>query len=163
MSNMGYLFFKLATDNLVPFNYNAEGPLDQDDLYFNAVTWVRRALFTNDQNPEALFLMGKLHEEGYAVDKNLELAQKYYESAAEQGLPKALTKLAHFYYPSNIQKAASLYQQALKDGGDSEAANCLGLIHEKQEQWEKAKESYEQAIALDGNLDALFNLGILNL
>ena len=74
MSNIGYLFFKLATDNLVPFNYNAEGPLDQDDLYFNAATWVRRALFTNGQNPEALFLMGKLHEEGYAVDKNPELA-----------------------------------------------------------------------------------------
>ena len=74
MSNVGYLFFKLATDNLVPFNYNAEGPLDQEDLYFNAATWIRRALFTNSQNPEALFRMGKLHEEGYAVDKKLELA-----------------------------------------------------------------------------------------
>ena len=109
MCNMGYLFYKLATDNIVPFTYNAEGPLDQDDLYFTAATWARRALFTNDKNPEALFLMGKLHEEGYGVDKNLELAHKYYEGAAEQGLSKALTKLAHFHYASNVQKAASFY------------------------------------------------------
>ena len=99
MTNLGYLFFKLATDNLTPFTYNSEGTMDQDDLYFNAATWTRRALFTNDKNAEALFLMGKLHDEGYAVDKNIELAQKYYERAAEQGLTKALTKLAHFYYP----------------------------------------------------------------
>jgi len=102
MANLGYLFFKLATDNLTPFTYNSEGPMDQDDLYFTAATWARRALFTNDKNPEALFLMGKLHEEGYGVDRNLEAASKFYERAAEQGLPKALTKLAHFYYPSNI-------------------------------------------------------------
>jgi len=45
----------------------------------------------------------------------------------------------------------ALYQEAITTGGDAEAANCLGLIYEKQEQWEKAEQSYTQAITLDAN------------
>jgi TPR repeat protein len=56
-----------------------------------------------------------------------------------------------------------MYSVALDKGEDSEAANCLGLIYESQEykDLDKAKEFYERAIALDGNVDAYFNLGIL--
>jgi TPR repeat protein len=57
--------------------------MDQDELYFQSATWLRRALFTNENNAEALFLMAKLYEEGYSVDVNPELSQKYYERAGE--------------------------------------------------------------------------------
>ena len=67
MTNIAYLFYKLATDNVTPFKYNEEVN-DQSELYFKAATWARRALFTNERNSEALFLMGKLYEEGYSVD-----------------------------------------------------------------------------------------------
>ena len=56
-----------------------------------------------------------------------------------------------------------MYTLALDKGEDSEAANCLGLIYESLDykDLEKAKEFYERAISLDGNVDAYFNLGIL--
>jgi TPR repeat protein len=56
--------------------------MDQEELYFQSATWLRRALFTNENNPEALFLIAKLYEEGYSVDFNPELSQSYYERAA---------------------------------------------------------------------------------
>jgi TPR repeat protein len=37
----------------------------------------------NESNPEALFLMAKLHEEGYSVDRNRERATTYLEKAAQ--------------------------------------------------------------------------------
>ena len=77
---------------------------------------------------------------------------------------KAFTKIAHFQYSrKNVKKAIEMYTLALDKGDDSEAANCLGLIYESPEHkdLEKAKQFYERAIALDGNVDAFFNLGIL--
>jgi TPR repeat protein len=40
--------------------------------------------------------MAKLYEEGYSVDVNPELSQKYYERAGEQGMYKAYTKIGHY-------------------------------------------------------------------
>jgi TPR repeat protein len=79
---------------------------------------------------------------------------------------KAYTKLGHYQYSKkNLAKAIELYTLALDQGGDSDAANCLGLIYELPgEQFNdpaKAQSFYERAISLDNNLDALFNLGIL--
>lgn len=76
---------------------------------------------------------------------------------------KAFTKIAHYQYSKrNTKKAIEMYTIAL-DKGDSEAANCLGLIYESQEfrDLDKAQQFYERAIALDGNIDAYFNFGIL--
>jgi TPR repeat protein len=165
MTNLGYLYFKMATQGLFPFTHQVtKQVMDQDELYFQSATWLRRALFTNENNPDALFLMAKLYEEGYSVDVNPELSQKYYERAGEQGMHKAYTKIAHYQYSRrNVKKAIEMYTLALDKGGDSEAANCLGLIYESQEykDLDKAKQFYERAIALDGNVDAYFNLGIL--
>jgi TPR repeat protein len=55
-------------------------------------------LFINENNPEALFLLAKLHEEGYGVDRNIERAIQYIERSSKQGYSKASTKLAHYYY-----------------------------------------------------------------
>ena len=84
MTNLGYLYFKMATQGLYPFTHQGtKQVMDQDELYFQSATWLRRALFTNENNAEALFLMAKLYEEGYSVDVNPELSQKYYERAGE--------------------------------------------------------------------------------
>ena len=85
MSNMGYLYFKIACQSGNPAAFTHAGTrlvMDQEELYFQAATWLRRALFTNHHNVEALFLMAKLYDEGYSVDVNPELAQSYYEKAA---------------------------------------------------------------------------------
>lgn len=71
---------------------------DQDELYFQSASWVRRALLQNENNAEGLYLMAKLYEEGYAIDKNLERAHHYYTKASENGLIKSFTKLGHFSY-----------------------------------------------------------------
>jgi TPR repeat protein len=52
----------------------------------------------NDKNPEALFMMAKLHEDGLSVDKNVSRAVSYLEKASELGYHKAMTKLAHYCY-----------------------------------------------------------------
>ncbi len=77
---------------------------------------------------------------------------------------KAYTKIAHYHYSKrNVKKAIDNYCLALDKGDDSEAANCLGLIYESQDfkDLQKAQQFYERAIAIDGNVDAYFNLGIL--
>ena len=140
--------------------------MDMEELYFQSATWLRRALLTNEANPEALFLLAKLHEEGLAVDQNIERAIGYIERAANLGMTKAMTKIAHYHYsgysddryrfPANKGKALDLYQRAM-ELGDSEASNCLGLIYEKwpiyltsnlsfEERLIKAKECYLKAI-----------------
>lgn len=64
--------------------------------------------------------MSKLHEEGYSVDLNVERAISYLQRAADLGLTKALTKLAHYHYsgftdeayrfPVNKTRAIELYE-----------------------------------------------------
>ena len=44
--------------------------------------------------------------------------------------------------------------------GNSEAANCLGLLYEK-DQAGLAEECYQLAIEKDGNSEAMMNLGML--
>ena len=140
MVNIGYLYFKLATKGAAPYTHQPSGSImDRDELYFQSATWLRRALLEHEENPEALYLFAKLYEEGYSVDKDIERAVKYIQKAADLGFTKALTKLAHYHYsgysddhfriPMNKQKALELYEKALTQG-DSEAANCLGLLYE---------------------------------
>ncbi len=71
----------------------------RDDLYFAAATYARRALFKNGgENAECLYLLGKLHENGYAVDRNEALSLAYYQRAAHNGHQKALLKVANYQY-----------------------------------------------------------------
>ncbi|TNV71987.1 hypothetical protein FGO68_gene9598 [Halteria grandinella] len=156
--------------------------MDLEELYFQSSQWLRRALFVNENNPEALYLLSKLHESGYSVDRSIERAITYLERASRQGYAVALTKLAHYYYsgysdenfrfPVNKSKAIEYYRVAM-DKGDAEAANCLGLIYEQwpegvlcdiQEQEQrlsKALECYQMAIDSSERDDALFNKGLL--
>lgn len=54
MVNLGYLYYKLATNNIVPFTHaTTREVMDSDELYFQAASWVRRALFINENLPEA--------------------------------------------------------------------------------------------------------------
>lgn len=63
MVNLGYLYYKLAITGAAPFtHWQTRVTMDQDELYFQSATWIRRALFINESNGEALFLMGKLYE-----------------------------------------------------------------------------------------------------
>ena len=63
-----------------------------------------------------------MHVEGIpsVVDKNLGLAFEHLKKAADQGLPKAITKMGHYYYggiesedfnlPQNIPRALAFYE-----------------------------------------------------
>lgn len=79
--------------------------MDTDELYFQSVFYARLVLIEHESTgspccKEAHYLLSKMHEQGIpsVVDKNLKLAFDHLEKAASSGLPKALTKLGHYYY-----------------------------------------------------------------
>jgi hypothetical protein len=47
--------------------------------------------------------------------------------------------------------------------GDAEAANCLGLISEKEGNIQKALEWYDKSMALGGCSDSWFNSGMIKI
>ncbi|CDW82127.1 sel1 domain protein repeat-containing protein [Stylonychia lemnae] len=179
--NQAFLYYKVALSG-----HNL-GDMDSSELYFQCAQCLRKALFKDENNCDAIFLLAKLYEEGLSIDQNPQLAYKYYEKAANLGFPKAYTKLGHLYYSGMIQadnqdlvtpfymtkahinklKSMEYYQKA-SDLGDTDASNCLGLIYESgldtclQADIEIAERNYYLALKQNKqNLDAMFNLGLL--
>ncbi|MBI1849234.1 MAG: tetratricopeptide repeat protein [Planctomycetes bacterium] len=61
-----------------------------------------------------------------------------------------------------IDEAIQTYEKALALGpADSQTLNDLGLLYEGKRQFDKAIDCYRKAEAIDGNLDAAENLGVV--
>ena len=121
MVNLAYLLYKCATNNqgleFGPHKFleNGEQPyLDEDieEMYFEAVHWLRLTLSKEPNVADAYYLLGLFYEQGLSIDQNHELAFKYYQKAAEAGHVKSMTKLGHLYY-SGIRKAEFMEEEVL--------------------------------------------------
>ena len=78
---------------------------------------------------------------------------------------KARQVLANVYFSSNeIKKAEKTYLEVLKMEPNAETYNNLGVLYLKEENAQKAVESFQKAVELDPNFTrAYFNLGELSL
>ena len=107
MTNLAYLLYQCAR-NKTSLSYGPhkflstlEEPFIEeeiDDMFFEAVSLLRLALFQDENLADANFLMGLMFENGLSIDRNHENAFKYFEKAAQAGHAKAWVKLGHFWY-----------------------------------------------------------------
>lgn len=68
-------------------------------------------------DPEALYRLGELYEEGHGVKQDYNEAARLYEQSAEKGHTNAQINLGSLYYsgnglPQNFQEAAKWYRRA---------------------------------------------------
>lgn len=130
--------------------------------YDNAAYFYKLAAEQNDA--EAQFHMGLLHERGDGVEKLPETALRWYEKAAKQAHPPAQTRLGWLhehgvYVPKNAVLAAKWYEKAAKLGYADAQFNLAALLDE-QNRFQAAALWYEKA-ATQNHAKALFNLAVL--
>jgi len=95
----------LLAYKLLPSNRDYTQALD----CFNKVTY---------SIPEAWYQIGKFHELGWGVERNMETAIQHYRFGAEQNEPHALLRLANFqllgiFMEQNVQKGLSYFDAAV--------------------------------------------------
>jgi TPR repeat protein len=95
----------------------------------------RMVLLENNNNAEALYLMGLFEEKGIGITANKEASFHYIASAARLDYPPALTRLGDYYYSGhfvekNYDNARILYEKA-GEKGESQALLNLALMQEK--------------------------------
>ena len=86
-------------------------------------------------NPSAQVFIGLMHNQGHAVEQNINNAVKWYALASDQGHAPAKWRLAILYYhgsglTQDYQKAAELFHSAAKLG-DTYSQKALGLMYSK--------------------------------
>ena len=65
----------------------------------NAVKWLEEAAENDD--PNAIYKIGELYEQGKIVDKNVSKAISFYEKAANLKNAPAIVSLLEYYYGKN--------------------------------------------------------------
>jgi hypothetical protein len=86
-------------------------------------------------NPSAQVFIGLMHNQGHAVEQNINKAVKWYALASDQGHAPAKWRLAILYYhgsglTKDYQKAAEFFYSAAKLG-DTYSQKALGLMYSK--------------------------------
>ena len=115
-------------------------------------------------NKEAQALLGYIHQNGDATDKDINKAANWYLKAAQEGSSEAQYNLGMLYFggqgiPQNKNEALRWLTTAAKNG-HSEAALNIGVLYEKLNDQTKAAEWLRKA-AEKGDQNAALYLGIL--
>jgi uncharacterized protein len=97
----------------------------QPDGSEEALHWLTASAKRGDR--QAQYQLGQRYEQGLGVTKSQEIAEQWYQKAADQQQSDALLILAK---RADAKEAADLYQRAA-DGGSAEAQLWLGLAYMK--------------------------------
>ncbi|EMX6285300.1 tetratricopeptide repeat protein [Providencia sp. PROV257] len=138
-------------------------------LYRNNGDYIRaKELFESAVNishsSNAMMSLGDLYFDGYGVEQNMELAEKWYKEAIQMGNDTAITRLATLYGEmSDYKKAMELYNIAiLKE--DPEAMNYMGLLYKHglgvEIDYQKSVNFFEKA-ARYNSITGLIDLGLM--
>jgi TPR repeat protein len=85
-------------------------------------------------DPTAMYYMGRMYRQGYAVEKNLEEAEKWLRGGAEGGVPMAHHRLGWMYARGEIgserdPETAVKHWKAAAKGGIGKAQSDLGVMY----------------------------------
>ncbi|WP_188750763.1 tetratricopeptide repeat protein [Marinobacterium zhoushanense] len=111
-------------------------------------------------DPAALNLLGQMYENGWGVDADVEMAQRYYERGARQGhldSVNSLRALKNKAYKAEFDKI-----KPAADAGDADAQNRIGEMYEFGQGVKRDIDqafSWYQKAADQGNVTAWHNLG----
>ena len=129
------------------------------DKYF-----VYMFLLSENDNPNSMYKLGRMHEKGVIFKKNINKVIHYYTLAADRNHKKAQNYLGNIYYTQrNIQKAIHYYTLAA-DQNVVEAQYNLGVIYfnKKFVPQDIKKSIYYYELASKQNFpDANYNLGLI--
>ncbi len=114
-----------------PAAVTAAGAPAPDDPFYELFTETAAAAEGGD--PDALYGMGVIYEDGMGVAQDYILARQYYALAAEKDFPHAYFRLGILYQhglgtDASMEKAAGYYRRAA-DLGLTEAMLWLGELH----------------------------------
>ncbi|MEP3888967.1 MAG: tetratricopeptide repeat protein [Hellea sp.] len=138
---------------------NAQTAFEQGNYVQAKFLWQSAA---HAGDPLASYKIGRLHHLGNGVTRSEETALEWYQKAASQNLPEALSVVAYFYVsgtvvPRSEEKAIELYKKAASLGY-KQALFSLGDIARFDEDYVTAINYYEQGADL-GDHGASFILG----
>lgn len=116
----------------------------------------------NDSRNYAKNEIGFFYENGLYVNKNIDLAEKYYAEAGNENYTPALYNMGRLKLESgNYTEAASIFE-TIEKNNFAPALNLLGVMYNYGYSYdvnlEKALSYYKKAAVL-GNPDAQFNIG----
>jgi len=125
-----------------------------------ALSWYKKT--ANLGNTDAMYILGFIN----GIKKEYKQSQAWYEKAAKLGDKESQYQLANIYRYGNseikkdIAKAKEWYKKA-SALGHSESANELGLLSKDDGKIAEAEKFFLEAIEIDNNLNATFNLATL--
>ena len=115
------------------------GLISQKQSSFNeASRWFRKVTLCEPANCEALYNLGRIHENGLGQDRDLKGAYMYYKKAAQMNHPGAITKCGDFLYSGRLPGSVADKEQAFRCYQKASEMNCpaalnnLGLMLEQQ-------------------------------
>lgn len=136
------------------FSYNNDTThLEEEFLLENEKTLDELNEMANTGNVDAKAALGAIYFKGDGVDRNLQLAYRYFKEAADKGNARGLNGLGIFYeegecVKKNIRKAFELYKQA-SDKGFAQAYMRTAICYEYGEgteiDYQKAAHYYKLA------------------
>ena len=137
--------------------------LESEDKYAESAMMYRQFLVDNKTNPEPYIKLAEFYEFGKGVEKNYDIAFKYYEIAGNLNDPRGLKKCGDFMYTKSrisnpmIDKAINYYNKAanLNKKESAEALIVLAEIYmvgckEISKDTDEARRLYRKAYELDG-------------
>ncbi|MBE0405863.1 tetratricopeptide repeat protein [Psychrobacter sp. AOP22-C1-22] len=144
---MGYIYF-----------FADETPMEDCE---KARYWFEKA--ADQENAQAINLLGVVHFTGCGVDKDYKKAEEYFLLANDKGSKQAKVNLGELYreggfgIEQNYDKALYWYQLGIADE-PARAYNGLSLVYIDQGKYEQAYEYVVQAADLEYT-EAQYNLG----
>ena len=116
--------------------------------YKESAFWFRKLTIVDPQLSDSYFNLGRIHELGLGIDRDLKGAYQYYKKAARLNDAEALSKCGDFLYSGKVTGGISDRQEALRcyrkaaEMNSPSGMNSLGLLLES-ENMEEAQQLYK--------------------
>lgn len=137
---------------------------NQHSQYRQSAYWFRKLTMCDAELAEPYFNLGKMHESGLGIERDLKGAYQYYKKAARLNHAEAISKCGDFLYSGRVTGGVSDRREAMRCYRRAAELNCpsgmnnLGLMLES-DNFDEAVSLYRRAHKL-GNLDATVNFAL---
>jgi TPR repeat protein len=125
--------------------------------------WYRAAADEKSYGP-AMRSLGTMYRDGIGGPPRPDSALEWYEKSAKAGVVDAMADAGWIYeqglgVPADAEAAQCWYRGGAQ-AGSAAAMVALGKLHERRQEYDRAREQYEKAARV-GSAEAMNNLGVL--
>jgi len=133
----GHLFNILT---LVLLLFGAGPSMAADDMWEGVFSYQQK--MADYGNPEAQVKLGEMYEEGHGTEQNYDMAQQWYQKAADQGFAPAKDRLTRL--EARRKKEAEAKQRAEQERAAQKKMEQERAARKKAEEAEQAKREREE-------------------